>query len=825
MSRLPAHTWFFLIIDGILIILCALHVPSLIERAQVPFQTVDEGGAVRVTGLLDSAACSGLVPGDQLLSFDGRPLPTADVLEFLANAHSIGDVVAITYQRADGSPVSGVVRLIQFYHVSYRIVVMLIALFTWGLGIFVLLARPRDLAAVFLHASMASLAVIMITAFEGVTPGSLTGFVSSMLFFLSYISVATTFYFFTTLFPKRLPGSLLVRALVLYIPASVLAVGLGVTYWRALAGGSVERFLTYNGWYDVLHLSVLLLVAGGIVNIIRSYARATTHEERRKLQWVLWGLCIGPTPFLILNIIPELFRPTGLVPEEYTLVFMVFIPASFAISVARHHLFDIEQVIQRTTAYVVILVVLLSLYVVIVSLVASFVGQMVAGAGGAILVGLLFEPVRRRVQQAVDKRFFRIRYSFREAQARFMDEVKLCMDERSLAVLTVGQIEAFIPVERVGFCLYLPSESRLRLLAQSGFSLPEGATVPLAPASPLASQHCTIALDGSVEPGVTHEAADREAFARWGISLLVPLLSSASEVQGLLVLGRKKSGARFTSDDMDLLLVFAGEAGDALNRIRLQKELFEKQAESQRLEELSKLKSDFVSYVSHELRTPLTSIKMFTQLLRKREQKRNRKVGEYLQIVEGETDRLGRMVTTILDAARIDEGRKEYHFAPVDLGEVGQKVMDLMRYQLDMERFATRFHRPARPVVIYADADAVADAMINLIGNSIKYSAEKKWITVNVSKHNGFALCSVEDHGVGISAEAIPHLFEKFYREPGMTGRVQGVGLGLSVVKHAMDAHGGTIAVSSIPGRGSKFVLSFPLYSSKPSANVGGPVQ
>jgi signal transduction histidine kinase len=822
MVRLPGHTWLSLCIDAILIILCALHIPSLMERAQAPFHAVDEGPAVRVTELVDSAACSGLSVGDQLLTFDGRPLVTADAMEFLANFHSVGDSIQITLRRTEAPDISIAVRTIQFYRFSYRIIVLLVAFFTWSLGIFVLLARPRDLSAAFLHASHTSLAVILITAFEGVTPHSLTGFVSCMMFFLSYLSVATTFYFFTSIFPKRRPGSLTRRAIVLFVPAAFLAVGLGVTYWHAVAERSVERFLVYNIWYDVLHIVVLLLVGAGIVNFVRSSRRATTQEERRKLQWVLWGLCIGPTPFLILNIIPELFRPTGLVHEEYTLVFMAFIPASFAISVARYHLFDIEMVIQRTTAYVLVLVLLLGTYIAIVTLVASYIGQMAAGAGGAILVALLFEPVRIRIQRAVDRRFFRVRYSFREAQSRFMEEVKTCMGERSVAVLTVQQAGGFIPVERMGFCLYVPQEGRLRLLAQSGFSLPEGASIMLAVDSPLASQRLPIAIKDVLEPGLVHEVADASAFARWGVTLLIPMLSGSSEVQGLLVLGRKKSGARFTPDDLGLLGVFAGEAGLALNRIRLQKELFEKEAESRRLEELSELKSDFVSYVSHELRTPLTSIKMFTQLLRGREGKPDVKAGEYLHIIEGETDRLGRMVNTILDAARIDQGRKEYQCSATDLGEIGKKVMESMRYQLDMQQFSVRHHRPARPVWIYADADAVTDAIINLIGNSIKYSAERKWLAVKVFRITGQGKCSVEDHGVGISAEAIPHLFEKFYREPGQSSRVKGVGLGLSVVKHVMDAHGGTLEVTSVPGRGTKIVLSFPLYQPKPSVTLEG---
>jgi signal transduction histidine kinase len=462
-----------------------------------------------------------------------------------------------------------------------------------------------------------------------------------------------------------------------------------------------------------------------------------------------------------------------------------------------------------------VLLVLLAVYVVVVTLVASYVGQLAAGAGGAIFVALLFEPARTRVQRAVDKRFFRVRYSFREAQSRFMDEVKACMDERSVAVLTVQQAGAFIPVERIGFCLFVPQEGRLRLLAQSGFSLSEGAAIALPADTPLATQRIPIALKDVLEPGVVHEAADASAFARWGIALLIPMLSGGAAVQGLLVLGRKKSGTRFTPDDIGLLEVFAGEAGVALNRIRLQKELFEKEAESRRLEELSQLKSDFVSYVSHELRTPLTSIKMFTQLLRGKGTKPSGKAAEYLHIIEGETDRLGRMVNTILDAARIDQGRKEYQCSVTDLGEIAQKAMESMRYQLEMQEFTVRCRRPARPIWINADADAIADALINLIGNSIKYSAGKKWLAVKVYKSAGCGKCSVQDHGVGISAEAIPHLFEKFYRESGQSSRVKGVGLGLSVVKHVMDAHGGTIEVTSLPGRGTKFVLGFPLQQTK----------
>ena len=178
MVRLPVHTWILLCLDGILIILCALHVPSLIDRAQVPFRSVDKGSAVRVTELLDSTACLGLAVGDQLVSFDGQPLPTADAVEFLSNFHAIGDRVQITYRKPGDPWLRPPCR--RFNSTGSRIG----SSCCWwlsspGLLEFSCSWRGRVIfRRRFLHASHTSLAVILITAFEGVTPHSLTGFVS-----------------------------------------------------------------------------------------------------------------------------------------------------------------------------------------------------------------------------------------------------------------------------------------------------------------------------------------------------------------------------------------------------------------------------------------------------------------------------------------------------------------------------------------------------------------------------------------------------------------------------------------------------------------------
>jgi signal transduction histidine kinase len=204
---------------------------------------------------------------------------------------------------------------------------------------------------------------------------------------------------------------------------------------------------------------------------------------------------------------------------------------------------------------------------------------------------------------------------------------------------------------------------------------------------------------------------------------------------------------------------------------------------------------------------------MFAELLTGRIPKKERKMHEYVGIIEGESDRLQRMVNTILDSARIDKGQQHYAMGLVDLGELLNSVLKTMQYQLSKEQFSVRFNREhgsRKPFLIHADPDAMREVLVNLISNAMKYATKVKEILISIDRDKGNVRCSVQDFGRGISAEAMGHIFERFYRDPQIPQRIQGVGLGLSVVQHIMDAHGGTIKVDSQLNVGSTFTLKFP---------------
>ncbi len=227
---------------------------------------------------------------------------------------------------------------------------------------------------------------------------------------------------------------------------------------------------------------------------------------------------------------------------------------------------------------------------------------------------------------------------------------------------------------------------------------------------------------------------------------------------------------------------------------------------------VSQMKTDFVSNVSHELRTPLSSVRVFGEFLRLGRVSEPEKIREYGQYIETESRRLTQLINNILDFSKIESGRKTYQFERADVGEVIADTLKTLEVQLEQNGFQIIFEAPERPLPpAVIDADAVAQAFMNLLDNAVKYSASAKEITVRLDQEEGFIRLSVTDHGIGIPREEQGKIFDKFYRvSTGLVHDVKGSGLGLALVKHIVEAHRGRVTVKSEPGRGSSFTIHLP---------------
>lgn len=237
---------------------------------------------------------------------------------------------------------------------------------------------------------------------------------------------------------------------------------------------------------------------------------------------------------------------------------------------------------------------------------------------------------------------------------------------------------------------------------------------------------------------------------------------------------------------------------------------------------LSELKSDFVSNVSHELRTPVASIRVFAELLRTGKVTDVSKIREYGDYIETESRRLSRLVDNILDFARIESGRKTYRFSPASLEDLVTSTVQTFGVRLRDAGFSIDYTPPesSLPEVVL-DADAVALALHNLVDNAVKYSGDARWIGLSVARDGADAVVAVADRGIGVAREEQRRIFDRFHRVgTSLVHDVKGSGLGLSIVRHVVEAHGGRVTVSSEPGKGSVFTIRLPLVG--PPAGVGG---
>ncbi|NNF06633.1 MAG: hypothetical protein HKN21_07720, partial [Candidatus Eisenbacteria bacterium] len=237
--------------------------------------------------------------------------------------------------------------------------------------------------------------------------------------------------------------------------------------------------------------------------------------------------------------------------------------------------------------------------------------------------------------------------------------------------------------------------------------------------------------------------------------------------------------------------------------------------------ELAELKSTFVSNVSHELKTPLALIRLFSETLELGRAGSPEKEKEFLSVINKESERLTHLINNVLDVGRIEQGRKTYELAPTQLPELLQETLDAYAFSLKKQGFSVESKIESDMPEVMADREALTQAFINLIENAIKYSNERKSLRVTLQRKNDHAVIAVSDAGIGIPPGDRDRIFDKFYRvERGLVHNVKGSGLGLSLVKHIVDGHGGSIEVESQLHQGSTFSISLPLKSSSSTSPV-----
>jgi signal transduction histidine kinase/Na+/proline symporter len=252
---------------------------------------------------------------------------------------------------------------------------------------------------------------------------------------------------------------------------------------------------------------------------------------------------------------------------------------------------------------------------------------------------------------------------------------------------------------------------------------------------------------------------------------------------------------------------------------KVQQRTAELEQANRRLQELDRLKSDFVATVSHELRTPLTSIRSLSESLLDGLDRGAVPVDvqrQILEIIVQENQRLSRMINQVLDLSKIEAGEMDWQMEPIDLGEVVRHAVSANRALFDDKGIALTTVLATGPITVVGDRDKLIQVVTNLLSNAAKFTTHGGSVRVRSVCEEGLALIEVEDSGIGIPNDQIESIFDKFHQVGDtLTAKPQGTGLGLPISREIVHRHGGDLTVRARPGGGSRFRAALPVASAE----------
>lgn len=584
-----------------------------------------------------------------------------------------------------------------------------------------------------------------------------------------------------------------------------------------------------GGLYYLFMLFFISYVIGAIVILVKKF----THARgllRARLLYLLTGLSISLLIGTSTNmLIPFFFKIDTLnVYGPYSTIVLILF-TSYAI--VRHKLFNIRLVIRKIVVYSVLLAMVFGIYTTVTFIITSYLPISRAGSNflAAIIIAFGFEPLRNWLQSATEKYLFVSEYKPSEELQKLTSTLSNVVDLDEALRQVIQRLILSMKLARGAALVLAPNEKHkvmVRRIQEINFPNPQRLMDEQFNPIVVYFQHVPhICLTSELQQEIAESAlgarhkkllttsreespsvvdAQLEGYKKEAVKLLnklkvevvVPILVK-DQLIGLLYLGGKLSNDGFYEDDLNFLSVVGSQTGSAIEKARFYEE--------------DQLKSEFVSIASHELLTPTTAIEGYlSMILDENMAKVDPKAHEYLQKVYESSKRLSTLVKDLLSVSRIEAGRIKIEPKPFDLAELVQQQVDQLIFKAKDANLTLTYARPKKEVTVFADPDRTAQAVVNLVGNAIKYTKQGS-VKVEINEQAKQVEVAVIDTGMGIKPEDREHLFEKFQRvNTTETAGIIGSGLGLYITKSIVELMNGVVTVKSTYGKGSTFAFTLP---------------
>lgn len=750
------------------------------------------------------------IPQSSIKRLNDTEILSNKEVEFVLSQRAIGDKVQVLYE-TEGKDEHREIQLVAYHlQAPFLGIYLVIGLTCFVIGIAVIALRPHDIMAqIFFFAIVAFSSITIINQGFYNPQDSWLPILPGVLYFLMYPLAPALLLHFTLKLTKR---HLKKNVFFIYVPAFLFAGGIVFLYLYSILYSSIHHYRSYQAVYYVFRIYTVLYVVGAVFLLVSGFKRASMMEERAQIKWIFFGLFIGLGPFILLYQLPQLFKIIPFISDELSNVFFVFLPLAFAFAIIRFKLMDIELIINKSLVYSILSIFTVSVYLFSVRLLYESVSRLVnireamVAAIAALAAAAAFHPARKKIQRFVDRSFFRLSYDYRESNRSFNEKARMMADKDHLVEYFMAKVGKTLPLEFFGILVFLMQADKKIPIVKKG----DGMTPDLLPTE-VFEQSQISAKGGAVRMEKGIDFTNELILADAGLEMVISLPFKALTLEGFLFLGKKKSGEKYSPEDLDLLLSMAGGLTLNLERIVLQEEVFLERAEKQKLDELNRMKTEFISTVSHELRTPLSSIQSLSEMLQDGRVKDKSKEEELLRVMANESSRLTRFVHNILDIGKIEQNVKTYNFSWEVIQPLIEDAIAIFHGDLISEKIMLHKDFTGKAIELKIDRDSFKQALTNILDNAIKYSRDQGEITVRLKEHNDNIEIQVQDNGIGISAEDQRKIFDDFFRSPeAIRKSPKGVGIGLRVVKYIMEAHKGEVRIKSQVGEGTLVSLVFP---------------
>lgn len=551
-------------------------------------------------------------------------------------------------------------------------------------------------------------------------------------------------------------------------------------------------------------LVLVTVTAVGVVVFALRARRLETLRERRQVRWLLWGFAIGAAPYVFLRTLPILMGFPAMAPPWADRVVELAIPLSFAGAVVWERFLDIDVIIRRSLLYG-----LLAAIMVLVYLAGGLAFTLRFGAPQGVepwlppaLLGLVagaaFLPVRRLLGSLIDRTFFKVAHDH---------ERRLEILERDLAPL--GEAAAIAScVRRSVEAALLPAACAVFVRGYSGSTGDDGSGRRIAP--PFDDDDTAWPVSPLLAPGTTsvpelETTAFPSALADAGWVIVQPLDGRRRTV-GAVAVGRRATGRHWVEQDLAFLAACGRLAGSHAERVALQRSLVAETLARERLAEIDRMKTEFLSQVAHDLRTPAAGIAWSARnLLDGLAGEPTEAQVAYLQAIAGAGAHLNRLVDNLLEISRLDRAAITVSCEPFAFPTAWRDAATMVAADAAAKRVTVTVVAgdvpPAR-----GDVHRVVEAALNILDNAVKYTAAGSEVTVTFAVEGDQVAAAVRDHGPGLRGQSPAVLFARFAQGvPSPHSARKGFGLGLHIAATLLELMGGSLDAADHPDGGAVF--------------------